>query len=372
MCSQKISPLKRFLFLGALALLCGGGARATAPEELDLGARVRPVPATARLAEAEWFVWCGAPIRGADGRYHLYYSRWPVREGFHAWVTHSEIAHAVANAPLGPYRHADVALPERGDAFWDGHCTHNPNVFAQGGRYYLFYMGNRGDRQKTKGLNWTHRNAQRIGLAVAERPEGPWRRLEAPIVDISPDRTAFDSLCVTNPAAALRPDGGVLLLYKAVEAVEGKVSGGRVRYGAAVAKRPEGPYSKVPGRIFEAEGAAAREHWMLAEDPYVWFSERYGRRYYAVARDVVGHFTGAKGGLALFQSDDGLQWRPALHPRVLGARFSWEDGTASAFQLERPALLFDEDGEPIALFGATDGYLRQGKISSNVHLPLQR
>ena len=31
-----------------------------------------------------------------------------------------------------------------------------------------------------------------------------------------------------------------------------------------------------------------------------------------------------------------------------------------------------EDGEPIALFGATDGYLRDGKISSNVHLPLRR
>ena len=162
----------------------------------------------------------------------------------------------------------------------------------------------------------------------------------------------------------------VLLIYKAVPIVEGRISGGQVRYGAALADQPEGPYRKVPGRIFEAEGAAAQQHWMLAEDPFVWFSARYGRQYYAVARDVVGQFTGAKGGIALFQSVDGLHWQPAPQPKVLGFGFPWADGTTHPRQFERPALLI-EDGEPIALFGATDGYLRDGKISGNVHLPLR-
>ena len=353
----------------ALLLLLLPLGRAASPS-LDLGARVQPTPLSARFADPNWFIWCGAPIKGADGRYHLYYSRWPVKEGFLAWATHSEIAHAVADAPLGPYRHADVALPERGPQFWDGHCTHNPNILSHGGRYFLFYMGNRGDRQKPKGLNWSHRNNQRVGVAVADRPEGPWRRLDHPIVDVSADRTAFDSLCVTNPAAAVRPDGGILLIYKAVQIVEGKIAGGNVRYGAAMADRPEGPYRKVPGRIFEAEGTEAQKHWMLAEDPFVWFSARYGQRYYAAARDVVGQFTGAKGGIVLFESADGLDWKPAPQPKVLGTGFKWADGTMQSYQLERPALLF-ENGEPIALFGATDGYLREGRISSNVHLPLQ-
>ncbi|MBI5692101.1 MAG: glycoside hydrolase family protein [Verrucomicrobia bacterium] len=351
--------------------LAAAPSPASAAPVLDLGARVQPAPLTARLDVPGYFVWCGAPVRGGDGRYHLFYSRWPIREGFLAWVTHSEIAHAVADTPLGPYRPTDVALPERGPQFWDGHCTHNPNVFFHRGRYYLFYMGNRGDREKVKGLNWSHRNHQRVGVAIAEKPEGPWRRLDAPIVDVNPDRAAFDSLCVTNPAAAVRPDGGVLLIYKAVQIIEGKIFGGNVRYGAALADHPEGPYRKVPGRIFEAEGAEAQKHWMLAEDPFVWFSERYGQRYYAVARDVVGQFTGAKGGIALFHSADGLHWQPAPQPKVLGLGFSWADGTAHPSQFERPALLL-EDGEPIALFGATDGYLREGKISSNVHLPLRR
>jgi hypothetical protein len=293
-----------------------------------------------------------------------------VKEGFNAWVTHSEIAHAVAGAALGPYHHADVALPERGAEFWDGHCTHNPNIVAHGGRYYLFYTGNRGDRQKVNGLNWSHRNHQRIGLAIADRPEGPWRRLDRPIVEVSADRTAFDSLCVANPAAAIRPDGRVLLLYKAVAVVEGKIGGGNVRYGAAMADSPEGPYQKVPGRIFEVEGKEAQKHWMLAEDPFVWFSARYGQRYYAVARDVVGHFTGASGGIALFQSADGLNWEPAARPTVLGPNFAWADGRLNSYKLERPALLI-EDEVPVVLFGATDGRMWEDRISSNVHIPLK-
>jgi hypothetical protein len=362
--------LSRTAVLAAITLAGLAPAAPPPAPDLDLGARVQPTPLTARFSDPNYFIWCGAPVKGADGKFHLYYSRWPVKEGFLAWVTHCEIAHAVADAPLGPYRHADVALAERGEQFWDGHCTHNPNVFFHRGRYYLFYMGNRGDREKTKGLNWTHRNHQRIGVAVADRPEGPWRRLDQPIVDVNPDRTAFDSLCVTNPAAAVRPDGGVLLIYKAVQFIEGKIGGGNVRYGAALADQPEGPYRKVPGRIFEVEGAEAQKHWMLAEDPFIWFDERYGRRYYAVARDVVGQFTGAKGGIALFQSADGLNWQPAAQPKVLGTGFTWADGSQYKYQVERPALLFD-DGVPIALFSAMDGYLREGRISANVHLPLR-
>jgi hypothetical protein len=111
---------------------------------------------------------------------------------------------------------------------------------------------------------------------------------------------------------------------------------------------------------------------MFAEDPFVWFSRTAGNCYYAVARDVVGEFTGAKGGLALFQSADGLKWRAANHPKVLGAKFTWVDGSLSKTQVERPALLFDEHGQPIALFGATDGYRKDGQTSFNVHLPLMQ
>ncbi|MEZ0267652.1 MAG: glycoside hydrolase family protein [Phycisphaerae bacterium] len=358
-----MTTIRRLLAAGLLVLATARAGVA----DLDLGAMVQPLPAQARFAVDGYFVWCGAPTRGADGRYHLYYSRWPVEKGFApAWALWSEVAYAVADGPLGPYTHVNVALPPRGREFWDGTTAHNPNVLQAGGKFYLFYMGNTGDGQSYP----MHRNNQRVGVAVADKPEGPWTRFDKPIVDVSPDAGAFDSLCVTNPAAAVRPGGGVLLIYKAVETAPGKPMGGRVRYGAALADRPEGPYVKKPGRIFEVEGADAAKEWMLAEDPFIWFSKSHGNRYYAVARDVVGRFTGSAGGIALFQSDDGLDWKPAARPKVLDAQYKLADGSLSLTKLERPALLFDGE-TPIALFGAADGYMKAGRISCNVHIPLQ-
>lgn len=342
----------------------------TQAQDLDLGARVKPLPAANRFAEKDFFVWCGAPVKGPDGKYHLFYSRWPVKVGFApGWAIHSEIAYAIADKPAGPYRHVNVALPKRGinpatgKKFWDADVTHNPNVFFHNGTYHLYYMGNHGDGKSYP----MHRNHQRIGLATATNPAGPWKRLDQPVVDITNDRKSFDSLCVTNPAACIRPDGGVLLVYKAVQYIEGKEMGGNVRYGAAMADKPEGPYIKTPGRIFEAEKPG--KHWMVAEDPFIWFSKEYGNRYYAVTRDVVGTFTGSSGGICLFQSEDGLNWKPAAKTKVLESRFALEDGTLSNANIERPALLM-ENGEPTYLFGATDGYKKGGKISSNVQIPL--
>jgi len=146
--------------------------------------------------------------------------------------------------------------------------------------------------------------------------------------------------------------------------------GGNVRYGAALAESPEGHYVKTPGRIFELDAPAAAGHWMFAEDPYLWHDARGGGAYYAVARDVVGTFTGDAGGLALFRSTDGLHWSAATHPLVLGKRFTWADGLPGRTQVERPALLF-VDQEPVALFGATDGYRKDGVGSFNVHIPLR-
>lgn len=84
-------------------------------------------------------------------------------------------------------------------------------------------------------------------------------------------------------------------------------------------------------------------------DPYIWFSKQYGNRYYGVTRDVLGIFAGEAGGITLFESSDGLNWKPAAHPKVLGNQFKWEDGTMIDSKIERPVPLFDGE-EPIALF----------------------
>lgn len=355
------------------AALMSASIDTTSAGDVDLAGRLQPPATENRFAEPGYHVWCGAPVAADDGKYYLLYSRWPVSAGFApGWALRSEIACAVSDSPHGPFRPLNVALPARGinpqtgGKFWDGDVTHNPNVLRHpDGKYYLFYTGNHGDGSDYP----THRNNQRIGIAVADHPAGPWRRFDKPILDVSPDPSAFDSLVVTNPAAVVRPDGGILLIYKAVEKAPGNVMGGKVRHGAALADKPEGPYVRTSGRLFDSTGGADAGHWMLAEDPFVWFSKRHGSRYYALARDVIGRFTGDAGSIVLFQSSDGLDWSPAAKPLVLPSVYTLADGTRSATKLERPALLIVDD-EPVALFGAADGYGKAGCPSSNMAFPI--
>lgn len=68
----------------------------------------------------DYWVWCGSVIKGDDGKYHMFASRWPIDLPFkNHWLTNSEIVHAVSDTPEGPYEFSDVALPPRGEQYWD-------------------------------------------------------------------------------------------------------------------------------------------------------------------------------------------------------------------------------------------------------------
>ncbi|HSI83555.1 MAG: glycoside hydrolase family protein [Candidatus Methylacidiphilales bacterium] len=348
-----------------------------------------PVPAAARFEDPEYFIWCGTAVRGDDGRCHMYYSRWPRRLGFHAWVSHSEVAYAVADSPFGPWRHAGLALPARSGQYWDGDCTHNPTVLRaeEDGRYYLYYMGNRGDGVATPGqLNWTHRNNQRIGVAVADQPEGPWRRFDAPIIDSTPG--FYDALCCANPSVTARHarhGGGYLMVYKAVNDRGAMPFGGPVLHCVALSESPAGPFIKQPQPVFISEGT----HF-AAEDPFIWRLDEAGAKtdadtdaigYRAIVKDMGGYFTGRGRSLALFESTDGLNWNLARCPFVSGTEILWQSESESAeprrqmlHALERPQLLFaDSHAErgchrtPQALFCAAEAL---DGTTFNVQIPL--
>lgn len=42
-------------------------------------------------------------LKGKNGKYHAIYSLWLKSRGYHGWVTHSEVAHAVSDKLTGPY-----------------------------------------------------------------------------------------------------------------------------------------------------------------------------------------------------------------------------------------------------------------------------
>ena len=332
-------------------------------ETLDLHAMIRPVPASAKFIDEDYYIWGGSMVRDADGVCHLLYSRWPRKLGHMAWVTHSEIAHAVSDAPLGPYKFVDVALPKRGQEYWDGLCTHNPTVHEFDGKYYLYYMGNTGDGNATAKLNPIHRNNQRIGVAVADHPAGPWQRFEQPLIDVSASEKAPDALMCSNPSILQRDDGLFVLVYKAVGKTGRLPFGGPVVHLASVSQSPTGPFRKYLDPVFTAPGVK-----FPAEDPYIWAQ---GNRFWAIVNDHKGHFNGTgTDSLALFESADGIHWDPADAPLVTRRVISWADGVQQpVHRLERPQLWF-EDGEPAVLFCAAEE-TAQKLHSFNVHIPLR-
>jgi len=120
-----------FALLGFLYLCCSAQQKKSqvASGDLDIHSMIRLVPLKARFLNDTSFIWCGTLVKSqTDHKYHLYYSRWSRNLGMNAWVTHSEVAHAISDSPFGPFEFKDIALPVRGREFWDGMVTHNPTV----------------------------------------------------------------------------------------------------------------------------------------------------------------------------------------------------------------------------------------------------
>lgn len=314
---------------------------------------LKPVPPAARLVDDAWYTWGGSVTCTDDGRFHMLVARWPRHLGMDAWVTHSEIAHAEADHPLGPFTVTDTVLGRRDTGRWDAHVYHNPNVLRVDDTYYLYYMANRGD-----GSFWSHRNNQRIGVASAGHPAGPWRPSEEPVIDVTPN--AWDALMTSNPAACLQPDGRVRVMYKAVS--QGPMPfGGTVRHGVATADSPLGPFTKHPDPVLDHPTAK-----FAAEDPYIWHD---GSRLRCLVKDQGGHYTGfPTRALCLFESTDGLDWRLGNPALLCGLDVALTDGRVEHFNyLERPQLYIDEQGPAVLYCGAR----ADDSHSMNIHIPLR-
>lgn len=285
-------------------------------------------PASIALVEEGHHVWCPSVVCW-DGRWWLFHSRWPIRLGFDAWVSHSIIAVAVGDRPEGPFTEAVDVLPGAG-AGWDAHVTHNPMVLVHGGRLWLFYMGNHGsaprDGVADKAQWWEHRNNQRIGVAWAEHPLGPWHRRDTPLVDIAD--APFPILMASNPAVANDPSGGVRMIWKCV-ADGAWPFGGEVRHLVSEAPAPDGPFVTRPEPVLTRPGVR-----FAAEDPFLWHDHA---GWQMLCKDMGGHFTGAGTSIARFVSADGRTWNPA--PVALVADLQVSDGQGhrrTVKRLERP------------------------------------
>lgn len=296
-----------------------------------------------RILESEgYYVWCCAPIYGEDGKVHVFYSRWPEKYKMGGWIHKSEIAHAVADKPEGPYTYVETVLAPR-PGYFDATTCHNPHIQFINGTYYLFYMGNSDGTVNTK----------RIGLATAKSLNGPWSRSDKPLLEAGAEGE-WDDCCTTNPAFIHNPNGQSWLYYKswnkaAYQKEKGSVRGNR-KYGLAISDSINGPYRRYAGNpVVDLSAHGGNKQ---VEDAYVYIEDG---RYKMLMRDM-GYFDHEVG--LIFESEDGIHWS---EPQIawFGADAYLNEPPAPKHlsrygRFERPQLLM-KDGKPQYMFNAMQG-----------------
>lgn len=286
------------------------------------------------LSSEDLLLWCPTAVAW-EGRWWLFHSRWSSRLGHQAWVTHSSVGVSVADDLQGPFAPSEEILTGTGGATWDGGALHNPMVIAGKDRLWMFFMANHGGARPGQVADeatwWEHRNHQRIGVAWATHPRGPWQRVPGPV--IGPHNTPFPTIMASNPSVTFDRDGGVRMIFKCVEPGPPPF-GGRVVHLMAEAERPEGPYRILPEPVLTAPGVQ-----FPAEDPTLWQDEA---GWQVICKDMRGSFSGIGTALVAFRSDDGRRWVPQAPALVSGLTVSLADGTRRTFdKLERPAITAD-------------------------------
>ncbi|MFI3269846.1 MAG: glycoside hydrolase family protein [Rikenellaceae bacterium] len=349
--------MKSLSTIAATALLAIGCA-STPPAELNIAAMMPEKLDKANVISFEGYNnWGTNIIKGKDGKYHAIYSRWERSRGHHAWVTHSEVAHAVADKLTGPYIHKDMALPARGREYWDGDVTHNPHLIEADGKYYLYYMGNRGSGYWDTKPNdyyptikdkewWVNRNNQQVGVAVADDINGPWTRFDKPLIGVE----GTNRMMTSTPTVSRRKDGTFLLAYKYV-VPHPKYKNGQVIHVTALSDSPLGPFVDT-GKPFITHPTAS----FAIDDHVEWWEDG---RYYCIAKDSRGVMSPhGEGATLLFTSDEeGMDWKLAENGNDLvlaPGTLKWRDGTETECNrtADMPKLYF-ENGRPMALIIAT-------------------
>lgn len=322
--------------------------------------RLLPAPVNGGFKLKDYWVWCGSVIKGEDGKYHMFASRWPKGLSFSPhWLTNSEVVHAIADKPEGPYQFYEVALLPRGEQFWDGKMTHNPTIHKYGDTYLLYYTGTtykgpmptpENPTSETSDLKLEAHYHERIGLATSKSVYGPWIRYDKPILDVRKGK--WDSLIVSNAAPIILPDGKVMLFYKGVS---------QLRHHAiavAVADNFMGPYKRLTDEPFDIG--------VDAEDPTIWYENG---KYHALMLDTGQKYS--KKEIFYCTSDDLLHWKVDVNPIAITKNILWDDGIYRTMtNTERPQILVQK-GKATHVFIATGFKEDGGRSTWNMVIPLK-
>ena len=328
-----------------------------AEDDLYLYDRFQPVSSENIFKTDGYYNWGGSIIKGKDGKYHLFYSRWKREYSFYGWLTHSEVAHAVSKNPTGPWKYKETVLEGRRDEKWDAITAHNPKIKYFEGKYYLYYISTNLGNQKyteadlfeTSKIGYSHPNwsvlrpNQRTGVAVSNSLSGPWKRNEQPLIEPSGPITTL----AVNPAIDQGKDGKFYLIVKGDKPNDKNF----VRNQAiAVSNHPDGPFEIQEKPVID---------YLDTEDMSMWYDESRNR-FYGVfhAHTYIG----------LVTSENGRDWEKANEYILKTKKIEQENGLMiKPDRMERP-FVFEENGEPKVLMVA----VKKGDESYSVFIPIEK
>jgi len=185
-------------------------------------------------AMTKWDYWDGKIIKGPDGKYHMFSSRWDQARGHNGWFG-SQAVHAVSDKLTGPYIDGGLCWPDN-----EGGSGHNVTALAlPDGRYAVVVSETRpGD------------------VFVSSSLDGPWQQLGS--IQVAPG--PYSNLGrMSNVSIMVRPNGDFEIVP---------------RSGAILISKTGilGPYTVQGPSIYPNLPGLPQHDLGNLEDPVVWFS----------------------------------------------------------------------------------------------------
>lgn len=290
------------------------------------------------LTMARWNYWDGQILKGEDGRYRMFASRWDQALGHKGWGGSLAVS-AVSENLFGPYRDTGLIWPDD-----EGGRGHNvTGLRMHDGRYAVVVSETRP-----------------ADVFVSDSLDGPWRPLGRITVDQShfqlvktPGDVAIrDTLEApaaksSNFSVMLRPDGAYQIVPRSGQILISETG-------------ILGPYTVMGDSVYRGLEGVPQRDMRAFEDPVVWFSGgfyhiivnhwRERRAYHLISRDGIAGWRVQ--GLAYEPSADFIRYAG-------GVVNHWN-------KLERPGVVI-QDGHVVAMTFAVIDTAKETQTGNNGH-----
>lgn len=269
---------------------------------------------------SKYCYWDGGIIKGEDGRYHMFASRWNQSAGHNGWFG-SVAVHATSTNLYGPYTDQGLCWPN--DQGGKGHNV--VPLQLKDGRYAIV-------------VSETRRPAD---IFVSNSLDGPWSKLGSMSIASNSYSSLFSA---SNVYIMLRPDGR----YEAIgrDAVIG------------ISDNILGPYTIQGTNIYaKTQGCPT----VNMEDPVIWYS---GGEYHIVVNKwdtrKAYHLT-SKDGISNWKLQSGYAFDPTSN------FIRYTNGTANHWnKLERPNV-YMENGHVVAMTLAAIDVAKDKELGNDKH-----